>query len=85
MDILVFKTNLSDPSQVKVVQSYMQGIPGIIVQGRYDVVTPPVTAWELHEAWPGSKLEIVPDAGHATVEPGVQRALVRATSHFARS
>ncbi len=61
----------------------LQGIPGVIVQGRYDVVTPPVTAWELHQAWPGSKLEIVPDAGHATVEPGVQRALVRATSQFA--
>ncbi|MDB5642906.1 MAG: pip [Hyphomicrobiales bacterium] len=61
----------------------LHGIPGVIVQGRYDVVTPPVTAWELHQAWRGSKLEIVPDAGHATVEPGVQRALVRATDRFA--
>ena len=58
-------------------------IPGVIVQGRYDVVTPPVTAWELHEAWPASQLEIVPDAGHATVEPGIQRALVQAMDRFA--
>ena len=61
----------------------LQGIPGMIVQGRYDAVTPPVTAFELHEAWPGSQLEIVPDAGHATVEPGIQRALVAATDRFA--
>jgi proline iminopeptidase len=54
----------------------------VIVQGRYDVVTPPVTAYELHEAWPGSQLEIVPDAGHATVERGVQRALVQATDRL---
>ena len=72
-----------DEGQILARAGRLQGIPGIIVQGRYDVVTPPVTAWELHEAWPGSMLEIVPDAGHATVEPGVQRALVRATSHFA--
>jgi proline iminopeptidase len=61
----------------------LHAIPGVIVQGRYDVVTPPVTAWELHEAWPVSHLEIVPDAGHATIEPGIQRALVQATSRFA--
>lgn len=61
----------------------LHGVPGIIVQGRYDVVTPPVTAWELHDRWPVSHLEIVADAGHATIEPGVQRALVQATDHFA--
>lgn len=58
-------------------------IPGVIVQGRYDSVTPPVTAYELHKSWPGSRLEIVPDAGHATVESGIQRALVAATDGFA--
>jgi proline iminopeptidase len=59
-------------------------LPGIIVQGRYDLVTPAATAWALHQAWPGSKLEIVPAAGHATGEPGITRALVAATDRFAR-
>jgi len=61
----------------------LRGIPGIIVQGRYDVVTPPVTAWQLHRAWPQARLQIVPDAGHASSEPPIQRALVAATDHFA--
>lgn len=61
----------------------LAAIPGVIVQGRYDSVTPPVTAYELHKSWSGSRLEIVPDAGHATVEAGVQRALVAATDGFA--
>ena len=61
----------------------LAAIPGVIVQGRYDSVTPPVTAFELHKSWPGSRLEIVPDAGHATVETGIQRALVAATDGFA--
>lgn len=38
---------------------------GAIIQGRYDVVCPPQTAWNLHRAWPGSRLFIIPDAGHA--------------------
>ena len=62
----------------------LANVPGIIVQGRYDVVTPAATAWALHKAWPGSKLEIVPAAGHATGEPGIASALVAATDHFAR-
>ena len=62
---------------------HLSAIPGIIVQGRYDSVTPPVTAYELHHLWPNSLLEIVPDAGHATVEAGIQRALVAATERFA--
>ncbi len=57
----------------------LRGIPGIIVQGRYDMVTPPATAWSLHEAWPGSTLRIVPGAGHASSEPGIRRELIAAT------
>lgn len=38
---------------------------GTIIQGRYDVVCPPQTAWELHKAWPGSRLFMIPDAGHS--------------------
>jgi proline iminopeptidase len=59
-------------------------IPGHIVQGRHDCVTPATSAWALHRAWPGSTLEIIPDASHASGEPGIQRALVAATQRFAR-
>lgn len=61
----------------------LAGIPGIIVHGRYDVVTPVKTAVALHLAWPGSQLHIVPDAGHAMTEPGIVHELVRATRQFA--
>lgn len=58
-------------------------IPGVIVQGRYDVVCPPETAWELHKAWPEAELKIVPDAGHSATEPGIIAELVAATDRFA--
>ncbi len=58
-------------------------IPGVIVQGRYDVVTPMKTAWDLHRAWPEAELVLVGDAGHAASEPGIIDALVRATNAFA--
>ena len=57
-------------------------IPGVIVQGRYDVVTPPRTAFELAQIWPAATLNIVPDAGHATSEPGILAGLVEATDRF---
>ena len=57
-------------------------LPGIIVQGRYDVVCPVESAWELHRRWPEARLVIVPDAGHAAFEPGIARALVAATDGF---
>jgi len=57
-------------------------IPGVIVQGRHDVVTPMMSAWALHKAWPEAELVIVPDAGHAATEPGIARALVAATDRF---
>ncbi len=59
-------------------------IPGIIVQGRYDIVCPMESAWELHRAWPLSELEIVPEAGHAATEPGIVDALVKATQAMVR-
>jgi proline iminopeptidase len=55
------------------------GIPGVIVQGRYDVVCPMRSAWDLHRAWPEAELVVVPDAGHAGSEAGTVDALVRAT------
>lgn len=60
-------------------------LPGAIVQGRYDLVTPVATAWELSKRWPNAPLEIVPDAGHAMTEPGIVDRLVRATRAFAQT
>ncbi len=57
-------------------------IPGVIVQGRYDVVCPMISAWELHKAWQDSKLIIVSDAGHSMSEPGIMSALIDATDRF---
>ena len=57
-------------------------IAGVIVQGRYDVVCPIMSAWDLHRAWPEAQLKIIPDAGHSISEPGIIDALVEATDHF---
>ena len=61
----------------------IRGIPAVIVQGRYDVCTPVMTAWDLHRAWPEADFVIVPDASHAASEPGIARALRTATDRFA--
>lgn len=60
----------------------LKNIPGHIVQGRYDVVCPATSAWELHQAWPQSTLEIIADAGHSASEPGIRSALIAATDKF---
>jgi len=57
----------------------LRGIPGTIVHGRYDVVTPVRNAWDLKRAWPSADLRIVADAGHAMSEPGIAHELVAAT------
>jgi len=59
-------------------------LPGIIVQGRYDIVCPLISAWELHQAWPESKLVVIANAGHSVTEPGIAAALLDATDHFAQ-
>lgn len=61
----------------------LRGIPTVIVQGRYDVCTPPVTAWELSRELPEAEFVMVPDAGHAFDEPGILSALIEATDRFA--
>jgi proline iminopeptidase len=58
-------------------------IPAVIVQGRYDVVCPMRSAWDLHRAWPEAQLRIVADAGHSAFEVGTTRELVIATDQFA--
>jgi proline iminopeptidase len=60
----------------------IRSIPGVIVQGRYDVVCPITSAWDLHRAWPEARLCIIPDAGHSISEPGIVDALVDATDRF---
>ncbi|MBS1985557.1 MAG: prolyl aminopeptidase [Bdellovibrionales bacterium] len=57
-------------------------IPAVIINGRYDAVCPTESAWELHQAWPEAKLEVIPDAGHYAGEPGIMDALIRATNSF---
>jgi proline iminopeptidase len=63
----------------------LRDVPGVIVQGRYDMVCPLVSAHELHLAWPQADYRIVPDAGHSAWEPGILGALVEATERFRRS
>lgn len=57
-------------------------IPTVIVQGRYDMVCPPQTAWELAKAMPHAQLHMIPDAGHSAMEPGTTAALLAATEQF---
>lgn len=60
----------------------IRSIPGVIVQGRYDVVCPARSAWDLHKAWPEADLRIVPDAGHSAFEAGITHELICATDRF---
>ncbi|MES2070437.1 MAG: prolyl aminopeptidase [Pseudomonadota bacterium] len=57
-------------------------LPAVIVQGRYDVICPPATAYRLHQAWPEARFHLIGDAGHAAMEPGIAAALVAATEQF---
>lgn len=57
-------------------------IPAVIVQGRYDIVCPMATAWQLHQAWPEAEFIVIPDAGHSVTEPGIQQALIEATDRL---
>jgi proline iminopeptidase len=58
-------------------------IPGVIVQGRYDVVCPAQSAWELHQVWPKAEFIVTPTSGHSAFEAETTDALVRATDRFA--
>lgn len=74
---------MNDPNQILRDVARIRHIPGIIVQGRYDVVCPMTSAWDLHQAWPEATLRVVPDAGHSAFEPGIVHELVSATDQFA--
>lgn len=60
----------------------VRDLPAVIVQGRYDVVCPPLTADELARNWPGAEYVVVPDAGHSAMEKGIRAALIAATEKF---
>jgi len=62
----------------------IKDIPGVIVQGRYDVVCPAITAWELSQKWPKGELFIIPDAGHSASEAGNTSQLIKATNAFSK-
>ncbi|RJL32851.1 prolyl aminopeptidase [Bailinhaonella thermotolerans] len=71
-----------EPGQLLRDAHRLRGIPGEIVQGRYDLVTPATTAWELHKAWPEARFTIAEGAGHAGNEPAIIHHLVEATDRF---
>jgi len=73
---------LRDDGQILAGMERIADIPGVIVQGRYDMICPPHTAAALAEAWPGAELVLVDDAGHALSEPGITSALIEATDRF---
>ncbi len=64
---------------IKEAEEKLADIPTTIIQGRYDMVCPPITAWQLHQALPQSRLLMIPDAGHSAMESGITSALVEAT------
>jgi proline iminopeptidase len=79
-----FINNIFLPSENYLLEnvSKIRHIPTVIVQGRYDVLCPMTSAWELHKAFPEAELVVVPDAGHSASEKGTLSALVEATDRF---
>jgi proline iminopeptidase len=73
---------LRHPDQLLDDAEKIRRIPGVIIQGRYDVVCPPISAWDLHRRWPEAEFHMVPDAGHSAMEPGIIDRLVEATDRF---
>ena len=70
------------PDQLLSNVGLLHHLPAVIVQGRYDVICPPATAWRLAQAWPQARLQMVDDAGHSAFEPGIETALLAATNQF---
>ncbi|HBF90337.1 MULTISPECIES: prolyl aminopeptidase [Hyphomonas] len=73
----------SDNWLLEEARTKLKDVPGVIVHGRYDVVTPLSTAWALSKAWPKADIHIIPDAGHSSMEPGIVDKLIQATDDFA--
>ncbi len=78
-----FRNNLFVPdSKLLDNADRIRHIPGVIVQGRYDMICPIATAHELHKRWPEAEYYVIPDAGHSALEPGIRSALIEATEKF---
>jgi len=73
-----------EKNQILAQMDKLKDVSGIIVQGRYDIVCPMTSAWELHQKWPQSRLEIVVSAGHSAKEASITDALIRATNEVAK-
>lgn len=73
------------PNQILENMDALEGIPAIIIHGRYDMVCPLDNAQALHQVWPDSELHIIREAGHASRDPGIVDALVRATDDMAKT
>ena len=73
---------LETDDQILTKMDRVADIPGVIVQGRYDMICPPHTAVALADAWPASELVLIDNAGHALSEPGITSALIEATDKF---
>jgi proline iminopeptidase len=71
------------PNQLMEEASKLAGIPGIIVQGRYDLLCPPKTSHALGAVWPEAEIRIVEDAGHSLYDPGVRNAVMKAIADTA--
>ena len=71
------------PNQLLEAIDRIRHIPCVIVQGRYDVVCPPTTAWDLHRAWPEADFKLIANAGHSAFDPANAAALIEATNRFA--
>jgi proline iminopeptidase len=71
------------PGQLLTEAGKLEGIPGIIVQGRYDLLCPPATSHALNAVWPGSEIRFVEGAGHSLYDPGIRDAVMRAIADIA--
>lgn len=70
------------PDQLMQGVTQIRHLPTVIIHGRYDVICPPKIAYQLHQAWPEAKLQMIDAAGHSAFEPGISAALVAATEQF---
>ncbi len=71
-----------EPDQLLRDAHKIRHLPGVIVQGRYDIVCPARSAWDLHRAWPEAEFYMIPDAGHSATEPGIAAKLIDVTNAF---
>jgi pimeloyl-ACP methyl ester carboxylesterase len=71
-----------EPDQLLRDGPHIRDLPGVIIQGRYDIVCPARSAWDLHRAWPEAEFHVVPDTGHSATEAGIASKLIEATNTF---